>query len=142
MNKLLSTLRESVSDEYKKHLETFGITGKDAKLEIKRLKDFYKNLQPEITLYRIVMVDDKKDIDYEHPGTHYSISKKDLIDNYSFTTGIGKNAYMMTVKASKKQIDIPESISNNILYPNEQEMTLKNQGKGVKIIKVTKITKN
>ena len=41
--------------------------------------DFYKNLQPEITLYRIVMVDDKKDIDYEHPGTHYSISKKDLI---------------------------------------------------------------
>ena len=99
-------------------------------------------MQPEITLYRIVMVDDKKDIDYEHPGTHYSISKKDLIDNYSFTTGIGKNAYMMTVKASKKQIDIPESISNNILYPNEQEMTLKNQGKGVKIIKVTKITKN
>jgi hypothetical protein len=142
MNTLLSTLRESVSDEYKKHLETFGITGKDAKLEIKRLKDFYKNLQPEITLYRIVMVDDKKDIDYEHPGTHYSTSKKDLTDNYSFTTGSGKNAYMMTVKASKKQIDIPESISNNILYPNEQEITLKNQGKGVKIIKVTKITKN
>lgn len=119
-----------------------GITGKQAKEEIKNLKDYYKNLDTEITLYRIVMVDDKTDIDFEHPGSHYSSSKKDLMDNYSFTTGVGKNAYMLTVKAGKKQIDVPESISNNILYPNEKEITLKNQGKGVKIIKVTKITKN
>jgi len=119
-----------------------GITGKEAKEEIKRLKEYYKNLPDEVTLYRIVMVDDKNDIDYEHPGSHYSSSRKDLINNYSFTTGSGKNGYMMTVKASKKHIDVPESISNNILYPNENEITLKNQGKGVKIIKVTKITKS
>jgi len=109
-----------------------GITGKEAKEEIKRLKEYYKNLPDEVTLYRIVMVDDKNDIDYEHPGSHYSSSRKDLINNYSFTTGSGKNGYMMTVKASKKHIDVP----------NENEITLKNQGKGVKIIKVTKITKS
>jgi len=142
MNTLINTLKESVSDDYKKHLETMGITGKEAKEEIKRLKEYYKNLPDEVTLYRIVMVDDKNDIDYEHPGSHYSSSRKDLINNYSFTTGSGKNGYMMTVKASKKHIDVPESISNNILYPNENEITLKNQGKGVKIIKVTKITKS
>lgn len=142
MNTLIKNLKESISDEYKKHLETMGITGKQAKEEIKNLKDYYKNLDTEITLYRIVMVDDKTDIDFEHPGSHYSSSKKNLMDNYSFTTGVGKNAYMLTVKAGKKQIDVPESISNNILYPNEKEITLKNQGKGVKIIKVTKITKN
>ena len=78
MNTLINTLKESVSDDYKKHLETMGITGKEAKEEIKRLKEYYKNLPDEVTLYRIVMVDDKNDIDYEHPGSHYSVQNQVL----------------------------------------------------------------
>jgi hypothetical protein len=34
-----------------------------------------------------------------------------------------------------------ETLENNILYPNENEITLKNKGKGVDIISIKKITK-
>jgi hypothetical protein len=36
-------------------------------------------------------------------------------------------------------IDYYESIKNNILYPNEEEITLKNKGFGAEIIKITPV---
>ena len=46
---------------------------------------------------------------------------------------------LVTVRADKKQIDIVETLSNNILYPNEMEITLKDKGTGVTIIDIEKI---
>jgi len=36
-------------------------------------------------------------------------------------------------------IDFFESIKNNILYPNEEEITLKNKGFGVNILKIVPV---
>lgn len=36
-------------------------------------------------------------------------------------------------------VDFVDTISNNILYPNENEITLKNKGKGIKIISIKKL---
>jgi len=38
-------------------------------------------------------------------------------------------------------VDIMATLENNILYPNENEVTLKNKGKGVDIISIRKIAK-
>jgi hypothetical protein len=38
-------------------------------------------------------------------------------------------------------VDVMETLENNILYPNEKEITLKNKGKGVEIISTKKINK-
>jgi hypothetical protein len=45
----------------------------------------------------------------------------------------------MVVSADKKLIDINSTIHNNILYPNENEVTLKNRGKGVEILSIKKV---
>jgi hypothetical protein len=41
-----------------------------------------------------------------------------------------------TVDAPKSLIDVKTTMDNNALYPNEKEITLKNKGKGVKIISI------
>ena len=51
--------------------------------------------------------------------------------------------YLITAKIPKKEVDLEETIKNNILYPNEMEITVKNKGKNVKIVKIEEInTKN
>jgi hypothetical protein len=45
----------------------------------------------------------------------------------------------MTVRANKELIDVNSTIHNNILYPNENEVTLKNRGKGVEILSIKKL---
>jgi len=52
---------------------------------------------------------------------------------------MGENALLLTVKIKKDQIDIFNTLHNNILYPHEQEITLKDKGKGSQLIDLTDI---
>lgn len=138
--KLLNCLKEEINKKRLiSNLKTMGITGEDAKSELDSLIDYVKDLPENIKLYRILSVDSKEDINTKELGSHYSTSKKDLLDSHSYVEGYGENYYLVTVEVDKKLIDIEETISNRILYPNEQEITLKNKGKGVEIIKIQKI---
>lgn len=98
-----------------------------------------KTLPNPIKLYRIIHVDSKDDIDLRNPGSHYGKNKKDLLSSHSFADGVGDESYMITVLAPKSLIDIEETIYNNVLYPHENEVTLKNKGNGVDIVSVRKI---
>jgi hypothetical protein len=120
-------------------LEMMDFSGEDIDSELKNLIDYIESLPEKITLYRILKADSKEDIDLEELGSHYSPNKKDLLSSHSYVTGIGDDTFLVTVIADKSQIDFFQTIHNNILYPNEQEVTLKNKGKGVKIKSVKKI---
>ena len=52
---------------------------------------------------------------------------------------IGGDPVLLTVKIKKDQIDIFNTLHNNIMYPHEQEITLKNKGKGSELIDVSQI---
>ena len=86
-------------------------------------------------------VDKKEDINKEQLGSHYSDKKKDLMSSHYFADGGEENYFLVTVKAKKSMVDIMATLENNILYPNENEVTLKNKGKGVDIISIRKIAK-
>ena len=62
-----------------------------------------------------------------------------MLSNHSFCTGCGKKYYLITVKIPKKEVDLQEMIKNNILYPNEFEITVKNRVKNAKIMKIEEI---
>jgi hypothetical protein len=109
--------------------------------ELSNLISWYKSLPDEMKLYRILQVDSEDDIDLDYPGSHYSTNKKMLLRNHTYTTGYGENKYLIGVLANKSLFDVNETLSNNILYPNENEITLKNKGKGVKILSIKKIVK-
>ena len=105
----------------------------------KPLVDNLKDLPDEIILYRIVVADSKSDIDLEQVGSHYSMDKPSLLDSHSYVTGYGENYFLLKVKVPKKLIDKNETILNNILYPNEKEVTLKNKGRGIEVLSIKKI---
>jgi hypothetical protein len=61
------------------------------------------------------------------------------VGSHSYLTGYGDKYFIMTVIANKELIDVNSTIHNNILYPNENEVTLKNRGKGVEILSIKKL---
>lgn len=111
----------------------------DAEDELNYYLEWFKSLPNELKLYRIVFADDKSKIDTKQPGKHFSIDKENLLAHHDYTYGYGENKYLISVLVNKSLVDPQETISNNILYPNENEITLKNKGKGVKILKITKL---
>ena len=116
-----------------------GFDTDDAEKELEHLVDWYGGLPQKLRLYRIVQVDNKEDIDLKKPGSHYSTEKKDLISNHSFAVGYGEEKYLVSIFADKSQIDIDETFSNRINYPNENEITLKNKGLGSEIVSIKKL---
>ena len=86
-----------------------------------------------------MVVNDKKDINLDEIGSHFSSNRSELLSNHSFCTGCGEKYYLITAEIPKNEVDIEETIKNNILYPNEMEITVKNKGKNVKILKIQEI---
>jgi len=107
--------------------------------ELKSLLKYIKSLPPFLTLYRIIRVNDESDIDKDSLGSHYSTNKKDLINNNTYADGYGEKRFLIKVKSPRELVDINQTLANNILYPNENEITLKHKGKGVKILSVTEL---
>ena len=105
--------------------------------------DWLNGLPEETILYRLLYVDDDEKIDKEFLGDHYTPNKKELLYNHynkgSIYGGNEGHPILVKVKINKQQIDIFNTIHNNIYYPHEEEITLKNKGKNVKIIDVTKL---
>ena len=87
-----------------------------------------------LRLYRILIANSVDEIDANYLGYHYSMDKKNLLKTHSFLKD--KKYFLATVDAPKSLIDVKTTMDNNALYPNEKEITLKNKGKGVKIISI------
>tara|TARA_R110000868_G_scaffold167924_1_gene402486 strand:+ start:20 stop:448 length:429 start_codon:yes stop_codon:yes gene_type:complete len=140
--KLLGLLNEAIN---KKRLisllKTMDITGEDAKSELEGIVSYVKELPEELKLYRILSVDSKDEINKDELGSHYSTDRKNLLSSHDYVTGSGEEYYLVTVKVKKSMVDVMETLENNILYPNEKEITLKDKGKGVEIISIKKINK-
>jgi len=104
------------------------------------IKNHLKGLPNKVKLYRIVVVDGVEEIDLIEPGSHYTLSREQLIGSYNILTGVGMEYYLLTVLADRELIDVDSTIINNILYPNEEEITLKNKGKGSKVVKIERVS--
>ena len=137
---MISVLGQRIDKQYLlSKLYEMGFDEESAEDELEYLINYLYELPDLIELYRIISVDNKKDIDIKKPGSHYSTSKKDLLKSYSFCTGCGDEIYLLTVESPKELIDISQTLANRILYPNEQEITLKNKGSGVNSVSIKKI---
>ena len=120
-------------------LKTMDFDEKEAKNELKYHLNRVKNLPKTLTGYRILVVNDEKDINLDEIGSHFSENKVELLSNHSFCTGCGEKYYLITAKIPKNEVDLQETLRNNILYPNEHEISVKNKGKNVKIVKIEEI---
>ena len=130
---------ELMYDAYKQ----MGLNEEWAIEDLQSLLEWLNGLPETIILYRLLYLHEEDDINKEELGDHYSHNKKELLYNHhnkgSIYGDYGENAILLTVKIKKDQIDIFNTLHNNILYPHEQEITLKNKGKGTELIDIEKI---
>jgi len=120
-------------------LKTMDFNEEDVKNELKYHLKRVKTLPETLIGYRILVVEYKKDINLDEIGVHFSENKDELLQNHSFCVGCGEKYYLITAKIPKKEVNLQEMLINNILYPNEHEITVKNKGKNVKIVKIERI---
>lgn len=126
-------------------IEVFGFEGFDSKesaLEFLHHQiEFYQEMPDPVTLYRVVAVKDKNEIKTSELGDHYisdynHISQGNLIDSIATEEWNDKKVYVLQVSVPVSQIDVFQTLIQNLSFPNEQEITLKNKGKGAKLIDV------
>jgi hypothetical protein len=120
-------------------LKTMDFSQKEAENEVEYYLKWAKNIPKTQKGYRILVVNDKKDINLDEIGSHFSKNRSELLSNHSFCTGCGEKYFLITAEIPKNEVDIEETIKNNILYPNELEITVKNKGKNVKILRIQEI---
>ena len=138
--KILPVLSEIISKKTLiSTLKSMDFSQKEAENEVEYYLKWAKNLPKTQKGYRILVVNDKKDINLDEIGSHFSSNRSELLSNHSFCTGCGEKYYLITAEISKNEVDIEETIKNNILYPNEMEITVKNKGKNVKILRIQEI---
>ena len=142
--KILPVLSEIISKKtIISTLKMMDFSQKEAENEVEYYLKWVKNLPKTQKGYRILVVDDKKDINLDEIGSHFSSNRSELLSNHSFCIGCGEKYFLITAEIPKNEVDIEETIKNNILYPNEEEITVKNNGKNVKILRIQRInTKN
>ena len=138
--KILPVLSEIISKKTLiSTLKSMDFSQKEVENEVEYYLKWAKNIPKTQKGYRILVVNDKKDINLDEIGSHFSKNRSELLSNHSFCTGCGEKYYLITAEIPKNEVDIEETIKNNILYPNEMEITVKNKGKNVKILKIQEI---
>lgn len=105
--------------------------------------EYYMKYPDPVTLYRVIGVKNKKAIRDKEPGEHF-VDDKMLIDgDLLLSIGIENwendvKPYIMEVQVPLKEIDVLQTLIQNLSFPNENEINLKNKGRGAKFIKATK----
>jgi hypothetical protein len=134
-------------EEIGRLLSDYEYMGYDEESAIDDLVDlvsYLNNLKSPLTLYRIICSDSKEEINLSKVGSHYSLNRKNLTTSHYRRGSVagdcrGEKVFLLTVLVDKSMIHVMETLSNNILYPHEEEITLKNEGYGVNVIKVEEL---
>lgn len=142
-NKKTHHLTKEDNEFFYRTYKEMGVDKEWAENDLYEIKGWINGLPPTIILYRLLYVDDENNINREELGDHYTPVKKELLYNHnnkgSIYGGHWGHPILLTVEVVKDQINVFTTIHNNILYPHEQEITLKDGGRGVKILKVERL---
>jgi hypothetical protein len=97
------------------------------------------NLPEEVTLYRVIVVDDKSNIDLNKIGLHYVLNKNKIYDiDFLYNIGISSiddskldKLWCIELIVNKNDIDLNKTLLSRFMYPEEEEITLKEDFKPI-----------
>ena len=103
--------------------------------------EFYKSLPNPCTLYRVVGVENEELIRKDDLGEHYTPHKWAIDSDMLMMIGSENwsddvKAFIIEVSVPLEEIDIKQTIIQNLSFPTEHEINLKNKGKNVKVINI------
>ena len=127
------------------HFGTEGYNDEDDALEdfTERLNEWKKMPNP-VKLYRVVGVKNKRMIKKDNLGEHWTLYKWNLDSDMLMSIGYENwdddiEPYVVEAHVPHSEIDIIQTIIQNLSFPNEHEINLKNKGKGIKFVKSYKL---
>jgi hypothetical protein len=91
----------------------------------------FKNIPSQLHLFRYLDVEDESKIKQHQFGVHYVTRKGDIDHDFlnSIMANEDHNGFIVEIETTKDQIDVNETIINNLYFPDENEITLKEDGK-------------
>lgn len=130
--------------KYKEFINYALQTGFDdeesAKQHLKYVVNKLEKLSDPVKLYRLIFLSEPSDFNKNEPGIHYVTNIKKLIQDhydqmlYNYSKFDESKPYVLSVSVPKNRIDFDYTIRNNLAYPHEEEITLKDNGKGSTIL--------
>lgn len=112
---------------------------------IKDVVEEYKKFPDPVILYRIVNAKSQEDINLDEVGEHWIADEHQIFDG-DFLLSIGwenwpqeDKIFLIAAKVPHSNIDVLQTLVQNISFPNEREINLKNKGRGIKIISITEV---
>ncbi len=140
----LKTFKDIKKSDAHKIIDMLGYEGyNDEEDAIDDLKDKikeWKKLNDPCILYRIVSSETIDDINKEEPGEHWTMYDwnldGDLINSIDDDTWEDNPLFVIEAKVPLSEIDIKQTIIQNLSFPNEHEINVKEKGRNVEIIKI------
>lgn len=128
--------------------EFFGTEGyndeEEAFEDFKEKIDFYKSMSDPVKLYRVIGVKNKKMIKTDNLGEHWTPYEWNLDGDMLMSIGYelwddDTKPFVIEAMVPLSEIDVMQTIVQNLNFPNEHEINLKNKGNGAKMIKSYKL---
>jgi hypothetical protein len=102
-----------------------------------------KNIPNKVKIYRILFLENKDEFNKNEFGCHYFTDTTLLWDS-DFILRIGgeeydwdiQHPYVFELLIDRNEIDFSHTISNNLLYPNEFEITTKTKNPNIEILNI------
>jgi hypothetical protein len=144
----IKSFKDIDDDKIREIFDFFGTEGyndeEDAFEDFKDKIEEWRNFQNPVKLYRIVGVKDKKLIRKDELGEHWTPYKWNLDGDMLMSIGYElwddeTKPFVVEALVSLSEIDIIQTIIQNLSFPNEHEINLKNKGKNIKFVKSYKL---
>lgn len=144
----IKTFNDIDDDKIHEIFEYFGTEGyydeQEAFDDFKEKVDNWKKFSNPQLLYRIIGVKDKKLIDINNLGEHWTQYKWNLDGDMLMSIGYENwdddiKPYVIEALVPLSEIDIIQTIIQNLSFPNEHEINLENKGKNIKFVKSYKL---
>jgi len=135
-------------NKIKEIFDFFGTEGyndeEEAFDDFKEKIEFYKSMPDPVKLYRVIGVKNKKMIKTNDLGEHWTPFDWNLDGDMLMSIGYENwdddaIPFVIEVMAPHSEIDVIQTIIQNLAFPNEHEINLKNKGKGTSFVKSYKL---
>jgi hypothetical protein len=98
----------------------------------------WKKLPDPVTLYRAVVVRSDNEPDTRTPGEHWTQYKWNLDGDMLLSIGADETEdeqiYVLVASVPHSEINIQQTIIQNLMYPTEHEINVKDKGRNVRIM--------
>lgn len=135
-------------DKIRECIDYFGYEGynneDDAYDDLKEKVSEWKKFTSPVKLYRVVGAESEDSINKDELGEHWTPYEWNLDGDLLGSIGDDLwddsfETYVIEALVPLSEIDIPQTIIQNLSFPNEHEINLKNKGSGAKLVKIYKL---